>query len=147
MSRKYVRVRLIGVANKKQQQQQGLWRSWAYSKHNETSFSKVSTDSLCLWVAQMPKSRDLTIFVVTDRQTKIKQTDRTTPCCACARGVILLLDFFCRDTFWSTWSWCKFARRSHADCVSSSHASLHGQALISPSRSVRVKSLSEHTVF
>jgi hypothetical protein len=37
------------------------------SKHNEAGFS---TDSLCLRVAQMPRSRDLAIFVLTtDRQT------------------------------------------------------------------------------
>ena len=44
------------------------------SKHTETSFSRISTDLLCLRVAQMPISPGLVIFVVTtttdDRQTK-----------------------------------------------------------------------------
>jgi hypothetical protein len=57
-------VRLIGVANKIPY----LGRSWALpndSKHNEAGFSTISTDSLCLRVAQMPRSRDLAIFVLT----------------------------------------------------------------------------------
>jgi hypothetical protein len=62
-------VRLIGVANKIPY----LGCSWALpndSKHNEAGFSTISTDSLCLRVAQMPRSRDLAIFVLTtDRQT------------------------------------------------------------------------------
>jgi hypothetical protein len=62
---------LIGVANKKKTY---LGRSWALpndSKHNEAGFSTISTDSLCLLVTQMPRSRDLAIFVLTtdDRQT------------------------------------------------------------------------------
>ena len=43
------------------------------SKHTEASFSPISTDSLCLRVAQIPRSRDVAIFVPTtdDRwQTK-----------------------------------------------------------------------------
>ena len=36
------------------------------SKHTEASFSPVSTDSFCLRVAQMPRSRDVAIFVATD---------------------------------------------------------------------------------
>jgi hypothetical protein len=47
-------------------------------------------DSLRLRVDQMPKSRDLVIFVVTDGRTN-KQMDRTdyfTPCCARVRGVM-----------------------------------------------------------
>jgi hypothetical protein len=38
-------------------------------KHNGVSFVKVLTDMLCLRVAQMPKSQDLVIFVLTNRQT------------------------------------------------------------------------------
>ena len=33
-------------------------------KHNEASFSTISTDMLCLRVAQMPRSLDLAIFVL-----------------------------------------------------------------------------------
>ena len=41
-------------------------------KHTEASFSPISTNLLCLRVAQIPISPDLVIFVVTtdDRQTK-----------------------------------------------------------------------------
>ena len=76
-------VRLIGMANK----MQCLRRSWGLShnwKHNEVSFSKISTDSLCLRVAQMPRSQDLVIFVLTT--TDNRQTNFFTPCCACMRG-------------------------------------------------------------
>jgi hypothetical protein len=38
-------------------------------KHNEASFSTNSIDWLCLRVAQVPRSRDMAIFVSTDRQT------------------------------------------------------------------------------
>jgi hypothetical protein len=62
-------VRLIGVANKTSY----LGRSWALpnnSRHNEAGISTISTDSLRLRVAQMPRSPDLAIFVLTtDRQT------------------------------------------------------------------------------
>jgi hypothetical protein len=37
--------------------------------HNETSFSPNSIDSLCLQVAQVPRSQDMAIFVSADRQT------------------------------------------------------------------------------
>jgi hypothetical protein len=62
---------LIGMANKTQL----LWHLWTLpnnSKHNEASFMPISTDSLRLRVAQMPRSRDLAIFVMMtdqDRQT------------------------------------------------------------------------------
>ena len=55
---------LIGVANKRQY----VRRSWTLpndSKHNETSFSTISTDMLYLQVAQTPRSPDLVIFVLT----------------------------------------------------------------------------------
>jgi hypothetical protein len=69
-------VRLIGVANKTPH----LEYSWALpndSKHNEAGFSMVSTDLLCLRVAQVPRSRDLAIFVLmTDRQQIDRQTDK-----------------------------------------------------------------------
>ena len=75
---------LTGVANKMQY----LRRSWTLpndSKHSEASFSTVSTDKLYSRVAQMSRSPDLAIFVLTtDRQTTDK-TDHITPC-ACARG-------------------------------------------------------------
>ena len=44
------------------------------SKHTEASFLPISTDSLCLRVAQIPRSRDVAIFVVMTnnrRQTKL----------------------------------------------------------------------------
>ena len=79
---------LIGVANKTKH----LRRSWTLpndSKHNEASFSTISTDMLYLQVAQTPRSPDLAIFVLTDddrrRQTTTDKTDYFTPC-ACARG-------------------------------------------------------------
>ena len=50
------------------------------SKRIEASFSPMSTDSLYLRVAQMPRSRDIAIFVPTT-----DKTDCFTPC-ACARG-------------------------------------------------------------
>jgi hypothetical protein len=58
----------IGVTNKRQRFQ----HSWALPndlKHTEASFSMILTDLLCLQVAQMPRSPDLVIFVLTDRQT------------------------------------------------------------------------------
>jgi hypothetical protein len=40
------------------------------SKHNEAGFSTILIDLLCLRVAQMPRSPDLAIFVLTtDTQT------------------------------------------------------------------------------
>ena len=82
---------LIGVANKMQY----LRRSWTLPndlKHNEASFSTISTDVLYLRVTQTPRSPDLAIFVLTtdDRQTTdgrqtTDKTDYFTPC-ACARG-------------------------------------------------------------
>jgi hypothetical protein len=79
MCRKHIGVRLIGVANKILY----LGRSWTLpsnSKYNWAGFWKISTDSLCLQVAQMPRSRDLAILVLTtdDRQTDT-QTDCFTP--------------------------------------------------------------------
>jgi hypothetical protein len=84
MSRKHnMGVRLIGVANKTQI----LIRSWTLSndsKHSEAGFTTISTDSLHLRVAQMPRSRDLAIFVLmTDRQTDI-----ALPLAAHARAVL-----------------------------------------------------------
>ena len=54
-------VQLVGVANKKA----GLQCLWAlpnYLKHNGANFSTILTDSLCLQVTQMPRSRDLVIL-------------------------------------------------------------------------------------
>ena len=53
-------VQLIGVPNK----MQCLQCLWSLS-HNEVSFS---TNSLCLRVAQMPRSRNLVIFVSNDNR-------------------------------------------------------------------------------
>ena len=74
---------LIGVANKMQY----LRRSWTLpndSKHNEASFSTISTGKLYLRFAQMPRSPDLAIFVLTTDDRR-QTTDHITPC-ACARG-------------------------------------------------------------
>ena len=79
---KHMGVQLIGVANKIPY----LGRSWTLpndSKHNEGGFSTISTDSLYLRVAQVPRYRDLAIFVLTtdDRQNRLLY-----PCCACAHA-------------------------------------------------------------
>jgi hypothetical protein len=61
---KHMGVRLIGVANKTLY----LRRLWALPndlKHNGADFSTTSIDLLCLWVAQIPRSRHLAIFVLT----------------------------------------------------------------------------------
>ena len=87
---------LIGVANKMQY----LRRSWALpndSKHNETSFSTISTDMLYLWAAQMPRSP---IFV----PTMTDKTDYFTPC-ACVRGNNTWWDGVCRCTCAATVSY------------------------------------------
>ena len=63
-------VRLIGMANKNIKFVTLVSLTKGFEVHvvyNEVSFSKISTD-LCLQVAQMPKSRDLVIFVLTDGQ-------------------------------------------------------------------------------
>ena len=72
----------IGVTNKTQY----LQRSWALpndSKHTEASFSAIFTDKLTLHlrVAQMPRSPDLAIFVLTTNRRQINITP-----CACVRG-------------------------------------------------------------
>ena len=75
---------MIGMANKNEV----LRRSWALPnnlKHNGAGFSTILTDLLCLRVAQMPRSRDLAIFVLTDRQTD--RTDCFIPYCAYAHRV------------------------------------------------------------
>jgi hypothetical protein len=65
-----------------------LYMPWALPndlKHNEAGFSTISTDSLCLRVAQKPRSRDLAIFVLrTDRHTHTLPLLRMR-----ARGVII----------------------------------------------------------
>jgi hypothetical protein len=45
-----------------------LWIVSLNLKHTEASFSPISIDSLCLWVAQVPRSQNMAIFVQTDRQ-------------------------------------------------------------------------------
>ncbi len=79
-------VQLIGVDNKTQFLRH-LWALPNDSKHDEASFMTISTDLLHLRVAQMPRSRDLAIFVLMID----KQTDWFTPCCACAREVVTTL--------------------------------------------------------
>ena len=65
MTRKHKGVQLIGVANKNSffLLSRALLNDL---KHNKVSFS---TDVLCLRVALMHRSRDLTIFMQTNRQT------------------------------------------------------------------------------
>ena len=60
-----------------------LWRLWMVPndlKHIQASLLLTSTDCLSLRAAQVPRCRDLVIFVVmtTDRQTNRLQTDRQT---------------------------------------------------------------------
>ena len=68
-----------GQQNAKMQHLRCLWTLPNDSKHNEASFSTISTDILYLRVAQMPRSPDPAIFVLTT-----DTTDHFTPC-ACAR--------------------------------------------------------------
>ena len=73
MSRKHMGVPLIGMANQNAMfvTQVGFTKRFeVHVVYNEVSFSKISTD-LCLQVAQMPKSRDLAIFMLTDRQNRL----------------------------------------------------------------------------
>ena len=51
-------------------------------KDTEANFSPNSTDSRCLRVAQMPRSRDTAIFMLTTTTTR----PITLPPCACTRG-------------------------------------------------------------
>jgi hypothetical protein len=81
MCTKHMGVRLIGMANKKKMCLGRLWALPNDSKHNEAGFSTISTDSLCLRVAKVPRSRDLAIFVLT---TDDRQTNCFTPCCTSA---------------------------------------------------------------
>ena len=61
----------IGVANKTQYLQR-LWALPNDSKHTEASFLTILMDTLYLRVAQMPRSPDLAIFVLTkDKQTTL----------------------------------------------------------------------------
>ena len=54
-------------------------------KHTEANSSPNWTDSRCLRVAQVPKSRDMAIFVFTTTTTTTTRPI-TLPPCACARG-------------------------------------------------------------
>ena len=77
------------MANKMQY----LQCSWILSndlKHNEASFSTISTDILYLWVAQMPGSPDLAIFVLMTTQTMTDKSDYFTPS-TCTQGKIKIL--------------------------------------------------------
>ena len=54
---------------------QHLQRSWALpndSKHTEASFSAILTDMLYLRVAQVPRSPDLAIFMLTDNAADMR---------------------------------------------------------------------------
>ena len=55
-------------------------------KHIQASLSSISTDWLRLRVAQVPRCRDLAIFVVTTDRHTDGQTDRLLNLCGCARG-------------------------------------------------------------
>ena len=70
-----------GQQNTKMQHLRCLWTLPNDSKHNEASFSTISTDIVYLRVAQMPRSSDPAIFV----PRFVLTTDHFTPC-ACARG-------------------------------------------------------------
>ena len=61
-------------------------------KHTEAHFSPNSTDSLCFLVAQVPRPRDMAIFVLTTTTTTMTTTTRpiTLPL-AHARGVIIII--------------------------------------------------------
>ena len=68
-----------------------LWHSWALSvslKHSEASFSPISTDSVYLWVSQMPRCGNLAIFVMMtdDRRQTDRQTDKTHCFTVCAQS-------------------------------------------------------------
>ena len=60
-----------------------------YSKHTQAIFSLISTDWLCLQVAQMSRCRDLAIFVVTTTIDTDRQTEYFTP--VHVRGVIIIV--------------------------------------------------------
>ena len=68
------------------------------SKRVQTSFSPISTDWLCLQYAQMPRTRDLAIFVPTTMMTMTtdRQTDCFTPC-ACVRGKMINLKWIAHN--------------------------------------------------
>ena len=59
-----------------------MFSNW---KWTETSFSQISTSSLCLQHAQMPRCRDLAIFVPTTTMTMMT-TDIQTDYFTCTRG-------------------------------------------------------------
>ena len=69
------------------------------SKHTEACFSPNSTDSLCLLVAQVPRSWDMANFFANDNNNNNDNNDDTTDyftLCACARGNDLI-------NIYSTW--------------------------------------------
>ena len=61
----------------------GSWTVTNNSKHIQASFSLILTDWLHLRVAQMPRSQDLAIFVVTTDEQMNRRTERpiTLPLC------------------------------------------------------------------
>jgi hypothetical protein len=68
---------------------QFLQCSWALpngSKHNEASFTTISTDLLCLRAAQTPRSQDLVIFVLTTNRLTDKPIALYPLLCMLARG-------------------------------------------------------------
>ena len=56
------------------------------SKHIQASLSLIPTDWSCLRVAQLPRCRDLALFVVTTDRRADGQTDRLLYPCTCMRG-------------------------------------------------------------
>ncbi|MCG8626415.1 MAG: hypothetical protein MJE68_31005 [Proteobacteria bacterium] len=59
------------------------------SKHAEARFSPNATDSLYLLVAQVPRPRDMAIYVLTTTTTTTSTTRPITLPLAHARGVII----------------------------------------------------------
>jgi hypothetical protein len=59
-------------------------------KHNEESFSAISTALLYLRVAQMPRCPDLAIFVLTNNKQTDKQTEPTVLPLAHACGINII---------------------------------------------------------
>ncbi|MCG8622123.1 MAG: hypothetical protein MJE68_09040, partial [Proteobacteria bacterium] len=67
-----------------------MQRSWALSKdskNSEANFSAIFTDTLHLRVAQIPRSPDVAIFVLTTDMTDDRQNRSHYPL-AHARGII-----------------------------------------------------------
>jgi hypothetical protein len=71
-----------GVVDRRAQQNTVFATLVSLTKRFEASLSTICTDSLCLRIAEVPRCRDLAIFVRTTddrRQTTDTQTDCFTP--------------------------------------------------------------------